>query len=219
MIEKWRSFIAITPGQDLCARVRELLRDLAGPCKEAGLSVGWVHPSKLHLTLRFLGDIPVPLGLSLHDACQPLSSRERFDIGFAGVGAFPDPSSPRVIWIGLEDPTGGLAALNNRLTTILAEKGVPPDRKPFRPHLTIGRVRSGRGDLSPVLERWAGHSLGTESVTRVIFYRSFLDPRGAVHEPKWAVNLGRERGSHQPMHREQSRSEPVQGEPEEGQPG
>jgi 2'-5' RNA ligase len=151
--------------------------------------------SKLHLTLRFLGDIQVPLAMALEDACGRLSACQRFDIAFTGIGAFPDARSPRVVWMGIEDPTGGLAAVHSKLTGILAEKGFPPEKRKFSPHLTIGRVRSGRADMEPILDRFSGQSFGTESVTRIIFYRSILDGKGAVHEPKWAVSFGRERGS------------------------
>ena len=194
MIEKWRSFIAITPGQEIHARVRELVRELRPACDEAGHSVRWVHPSKVHLTLRFLGDLPAPLALSLEDACRSLGALERFSLGYMGLGAFPDAERPRVIWMGISDPDGHVARLHGSLTRILEERGIPAEKRSFTPHVTLGRVRRpGPGTLGPVFEALAGEPLGEEVISRVIFYRSTLQPSGAVHEPRWVVDLGRER--------------------------
>ena len=194
MIEKWRSFIVITPGQEIHARVRELVRELRPACDEAGHSVRWVHPSKVHLTMRFLGDVPVPLALALEDACRPLGAFERFNLGYMGLGAFPDASRPRVIWMGVSDPDGHVARLHAALTRILEEQGIASEKRSFSPHVTLGRVRKpGPGTIAPVFEALADEPLGEEVISKIIFYRSTLHSSGAVHEPKWVVDLGRER--------------------------
>jgi len=194
VIEKWRCFIAITPGREIHARVRELVRELRPACDEAGHSVRWVHPSKVHLTLRFLGDVPAPLAMALEHACRPLGALESFNLGYMGLGAFPDAESPRVVWMGVSDPDGHVARLHGALTRILEEQGIPADKRPFAPHVTLGRIRQpGPGTLSPVFDALADELLGDEVVSRIIFYRSILHPSGAVHEPKWVVDLGRER--------------------------
>jgi len=194
MIEKWRSFIAVTPGQAIHAKAREIIRGLAPECEKAGLKVRWVHPGKIHLTLRFLGDIPAPLALSLEDALAPIGSIERFRLEYAGVGAFPDAHRPRVVWMGVRDPDGQLAIMYEKLCGALEDRGIAREKRPFSPHITIGRVRpEGRGDLAPVLEPLAGEPIGEEPVTRIILYRSTLHPSGAVHEPLFSVSLGRER--------------------------
>jgi 2'-5' RNA ligase len=194
MIERWRSFIAFTPGQALNKKVQGLVRTLGPECDEAGHKVRWVHPGKVHLTLRFLGDVPVPLALSLEDALRPLSGIERFHIEYTGLGAFPDTSRPRVIWMGVSDPDGRLHALHARLSGILEQQGIPAEKRDYTPHITIGRVkRTGQEDLAPLLESCSREGFGEEVVAGIVFYRSILDPRGAQHEPRWAVSLGRER--------------------------
>jgi 2'-5' RNA ligase len=194
VIETWRSFIAITPGQEIQSRIRELMRELGPACREAEHNVRWVHPGKVHLTLRFLGDIPVPLGLSLEDACRPLGGVERMKLEYKGLGAFPDASRPRVLWLGISDTDGRLSEMHETLTGILADRGIEPEKRSFTPHVTLGRIRKpGGGDLSPVIESLADQSIGEEVVSKVIFYKSTLDPGGAIHEAKWVVNLGRER--------------------------
>jgi 2'-5' RNA ligase len=193
MIERWRSFIAVTPGQSIHRQLQQIVRELGPACEEAGLGVGWVHPSKVHLTLRFLGDIPVPTAMALGDALRPLGSRERFTLRVVGIGAFPDASRPRVLWAGVSDPDGHFARIHEELTSILETQGIAREARPFAPHVTVGRVRRGRADLAPLLERYAQAEIGEEVVTRITFYRSILGSKGAVHEPKWVVDLGRDR--------------------------
>jgi 2'-5' RNA ligase len=193
MIEKWRCFLAVTPTSEIGRNVRELVRELDPLCKEAGQKVRWVHPSKVHLTLRFLGDLPVPLALALEDALRELDATRRFEVTFASLGAFPDPGHPRVVWMGVEDGGEELGRLHEHVSTLLEREGIPRDERPFSPHVTLGRVRRpGRADLGPVLEGYADRTFGTMQVRRVIFYRSILESSGAVHEPKWSVELGRE---------------------------
>lgn len=194
MIEKWRSFVAVTPGNDVHSRFNQLIRKLDPACAQAGQKVRWVHPSKLHLTLRFLGDVQVPLASSLKDDCQELDSVRRFSIRFAGLGAFPDPARPRVVFASVEDPDGGLPVLHDRLSSILEQRGFPREKREFHPHLTIGRVRKPSGvDLGPILQEHADEDLGSMQVDRLIFYRSTLQPSGAIHDPVWSVELARER--------------------------
>ncbi len=194
MIEKWRCFLAVTPGQDVIRRVREVVRELEPACLEAGQKVRWVHPSKVHLTLRFLGDIPSPLASSLLDAMKELDTVRRFDVSFEGLGAFPDAGRPRVVWMGVVDPEGWLAGLHSRVATMLERCGIPPESRPFAPHVTLGRVRDpSAGDLGPALAPREGEVFGSMQVSRVILYRSTLDRAGAIHEAMGSVELGRER--------------------------
>jgi len=194
MIEKWRSFLAITPGRVVHDRVRALIKDLGPALDEAGQAVRWVHPSKVHLTLRFLGEIPVPLVMSLRDACAPLARSPAFGIEYAGLGAFPRTDRPRVVWLGVRDPSGALGSLEDRLSGILEQHGFAREKRGFTPHVTLGRVRRPAGvDVGPVLESRGEGVLGEEEVVRFIMYRSILDPAGAIHEPVWTVDLATSR--------------------------
>jgi 2'-5' RNA ligase len=193
MIEKWRCFMAVTPGQELNRRFRELIRGLDGDCRQAGQQVRWVHPSKLHLTLRFLGDIPVPLVWALQDAMRDLDAISRFDLSFEGIGAFPDPAKPKVVWAGVSDPGGGLASLHEKVSSILEQQGVPRESREFSPHLTLGRIRRPEADITDVVQGHIEEQFGRMQVSEVVFYRSILDRSGAIHEPKWSARLGKER--------------------------
>lgn len=189
-----RLFIAVDPPADTrrhAAGIIERLRRCAAP-------VTWVDPERLHLTLHFLGDA-VPRE-ALPDLCAALDAAAAecppIDVAFAGVGVFPDAARPRVIWLDVCRGAAPLARLHAALAGRLEGLGHMVDERPFRPHLTLGRLR-------PPRPRWRGpHRGGPQATDRlagaiaafdlvpagagriatVALHASRLDPGGAVHE-------------------------------------
>lgn len=191
-----RVFVAVDPSSELRARLVELKRDLAA----AGADVRWARDEGLHCTLKFLGEVEAPrletLAAALERLLAPLPA---FAVRAGGVGGFPTARAPRVVWVGLADevPAGaaaasGMAALAAAVEAALAPLGFPPEARPFRPHITLGRVR-GRGGLRPLVERMAAHArsdLGTAWVREVVLYQSRLGAGGSRYAPLRTIALG-----------------------------
>lgn len=157
-------------------RVQSLLRP-------AGADVRWVDPETAHVTVKFLGEVDADEIVPLDRAVAPAvaaASRARVKLG--GLGAFPPPGDrpPRVLWVGLDGETERLVDLNTRLETALAEEGFPPEERPYRPHVTIGRVRGRRGTrrLRRSLEEHHDVELGEMVAAEVVLLESELKSDG-----------------------------------------
>jgi len=147
----------------------------------------------MHLTLKFLGEIQ-PRDLSDIDevlrkiaaSASPTRARLR------GMGSFPHLQRPRVIWIGIEPDDDHLAALHSSLDEALQQIGFPCERRGFRPHLTLGRVRSsrGRGSLVEAIGSNAGVDLGHLQIDELTLFESDLRPQGAIYTALGRYRLG-----------------------------
>lgn len=120
-----------------------------------------------------------------------LKSVEQFTIKVGGLGAFPNRSKPRVVWLGLEPHDGPLSALREAVETAVEEAGWPRENRKFSAHLTLGRVKSlsGTGKLRRVLERDTSLPVGTMPVERVDLIKSTLTPKGPVYETLATTSL------------------------------
>jgi RNA 2',3'-cyclic 3'-phosphodiesterase len=180
MADAIRAFVAIRLSsqiEDAIAGFQNKLRHLDG-------EISWTRPAAFHLTLRFLGNgVPPEViekmrhGLrSIADATAPFIVRAH------GAGAFPSLNRPRVIWIGLID--GQLGPLAAEVETLSVNCGFEPERRPFTPHLTIGRVRNPKRDprMREALEQAANLDFGSCSIELMTLYRSHLSPHGATYE-------------------------------------
>ena len=184
--ERWRCFVAVELPDPARAAVIRYLREL----RPTVSGVAWTRPESLHLTLAFLGDVPVPVIPDLRlRLATALARSERFAARVVGVGAFPSLVRPQVLWVGVEAPAvGGLAAAV-RGACIAA--GLPHDDRRFRPHVTIGRVRTRRvGSDLALLARDGERDFGTAEIERVVLYRSQLGAGGARHSPLATFPLG-----------------------------
>jgi len=181
-----RTFLAIPVTDELRRGMTRLQRDLNASLP----GIRWVNPATIHLTLRFFGDIPEE---SLEKIGEVMLSVGRLSAPFqaeaAGVGAFPSPARPRVIWLGVRDGPS-LAALHAAMDEGLRQIGFPGEDRPFSPHLTLGRCRQRIAAAQTVLERFHDFTCGPLPVDRVTLYESRLEPAGAVHLPLKTVYLG-----------------------------
>jgi len=179
--DKLRAFVAL----DIDAETRDRIAALVADLKPELHNMRLVPIEQLHLTLRFLGDIqrdavaPFSRALQLAAAACPPA-----DVALEGVGTFPERGHPRVLWLGLALPEP-IFALQAACEAAAQQVGLPPEPRPFRPHLTLGRWRSPapRPALPPV-------TLGTTRLSRVILYESRLGPGGATHTPLGSFALG-----------------------------
>lgn len=192
MAETIRTFIAIelppTVQQGL-ARVQERL-------KRDRLAVRWVAPEKIHLTLKFLGEIPAAQAAAVGETCaQVAAAAQPFELEAVGLGAFPNPRRPRNVWVGLTGDMEPLRRLHAELEGALAGLGFPPEGRPFHPHLTLGRTQNrARPDeirsLGQAVSSSDIASLGRWQVKQIVVMRSDLRPQGPLYTPQRIVSLG-----------------------------
>ena len=158
------------------------LRGVAG-------DVAWVAEANLHVTLKFLGQIDDARVEPIAEAIRAVAARTPpFDLEVRGLGAFPTPGRPRVVWVGLE-PAAPLAALAAEVDRMLGALGVARETRPFAAHVTLGRVRENRRNpaLAGALARSA--DCGRLPVARLSLMRSQLHPRGARYTELTSVLL------------------------------
>jgi 2'-5' RNA ligase len=182
-----RAFISL----EIPAELKEAIGALQRNLMAAAGDVGWVKGAALHLTLRFLGPVPVEKISPLSEALGRMAAgRKRLMLTVGGVGAFPDLRRPRVIWVGLRD-CDPLLRFQKEVEDSVGRLGFEAERRPFVPHLTIGRVRSPRnGDaLARAMEANADWSAGSFVLSDFCLMKSDLHPGGAVHTRLWSITL------------------------------
>jgi 2'-5' RNA ligase len=177
-----RLFVAIDPPP----RVRE---ELGKICR--GLdNARWTRPEQMHVTLRFLGSLPISLAGTIAAALASVASPP-FRVAAASFGVFPSFRSPRVLWAGL-DPPEPLRDLARAIEQELARTGaVEPDEKPFSPHLTLARLNGTRAaTVRSWMESRDGFAVEPWEVSEFFLYASRLTPGGAVHTrvDAWALD-------------------------------
>jgi 2'-5' RNA ligase len=179
-----RAFIAV----EIPPEIHKAIESKTAPLRAALDSslVRWVTTSNIHLTLKFLGDVsPANVEMLSQMLSVEVSQHTTFALKFGGLGAFPNPRRPRVIWIGIQAPVG-LEALQHGIEAATATLGYPSEERPFSPHLTIGRVKQNTGgaDIQKIraaLEETQVGSLGTAQVSAVHLFKSDLKPTGAIY--------------------------------------
>jgi RNA 2',3'-cyclic 3'-phosphodiesterase len=194
--ERVRAFIALrldAAVEDAIAGLIERLRAPQGDIndiREDGIR--WVRRANFHLTLFFLGPaVPRERLAPIADALGAIAEATApFEIVAHGVGVFPNPARPRVIWVGLDGD--GLAALAARVAQAAARCGFAPERRAYSPHLTIGRVRSlnSPGRLRRALSETADSSFGVSRIEGVKLYRSELGSQSSIYHELAAFPLG-----------------------------
>jgi RNA 2',3'-cyclic 3'-phosphodiesterase len=184
-----RAFWAI----DLPESYRVGLAAIQDYLRKSGADVRWTSVAGIHLTLKFLGDIEENQVEALAAAASGVAgATPGFTLDVKGVGTFPGPKNPRVIWLGLSGQTDILARLVRNLEQAFAPLGFPPEKRTFTPHLTLGRVRSsqGREALNRSLETVPLPVFSEFSVKELVLYRSTLRPQGALYTPLRRIALG-----------------------------
>lgn len=184
-MENIRIFVAIPLPEPLMMHLERLQRKLE--LKVPPRSVRWVRPESIHLTLKFLGDTSVDKVPDIEAALAAVARNvPACAFTAAALGCYPNPNRPRVIWVGVEEPHGILVALQQAIEEVVTPFGFPPEKRGFRPHLTIGRVRRrvSRQDIARigelVVETRVG-VLGEVQVEHFELIRSILKPTGAEY--------------------------------------
>ena len=184
-----RSFLAIELPKSILKKIEEVQGDL----RSTHADVRWGNPEKIHLTLKFFGNIEEsridPIFKSIEEVMQ---NTLPFSLKVRGVGAFPQLKNPRVIWMGLVDGREILTSFRKQIESQLGKIGFQPEDRPFHPHLTLGRMKSSRGkeELVGRMERHKEEEFGDLQVERVVLFKSDLRPSGPIYTPLKEMKLG-----------------------------
>jgi 2'-5' RNA ligase len=162
--------------------LQEILKQACGSCPAR-----WVAVENIHLTLNFLGDVPLSRLDAIKSAVtQACSGFDTFELALAGLGAFPSLSSPRIVWAGLNGNVEELSKIQKRLEQLLAGLGFVPENRPFSPHLTLARVRD---EASAADKKRLGQAIGSTTcgsdcgihVGSISLIKSQLTPSGPIY--------------------------------------
>jgi len=180
MREKIRAFIAIS----LSESVRQAIVNAQETLKRSDLKIRWVRKEGIHLTMKFLGDIDRDNVERIHGAMERVTKAcSPFLLQGEGVGVFPDLKRPRVVWVGISGDVAVLRGLQRDLDFQLSGLGFPQEKRAFKGHLTLGRIK-GRIDgikLGEALRALGDFRTASFTVQSVIFYQSDLRPDGPVY--------------------------------------
>ena len=173
-----RLFVAL----EVPAAVRENLTSFLKPLQELSSQPRWVRLENLHVTLRFIGEVtPDKLG-AIRVALAAVHSDRKVTIDFHGLGFFPDKKYPRIFWAGM-DASPNLETLASDISQATERLGLPPEQRPFAPHLTLARFRPpGLPEkLRATVQENAAREFGSLATSEFHLIESKLKPAGAEY--------------------------------------
>jgi len=178
-----RLFIAVELGksvQDVAASLIDVLRHRAA--REAPHSkVTWVEPGRMHLTLRFIGEVDAARAERILNVLREPIALAPFSVRWQGLGAFPKKGPPRVLWVGVVAGAEALTDLEAAVSARLVTLEIPREERPYSPHLTLGRVRDARGLRTAALFQDLAPHLGETRVEAITLFESRLSPKGPTY--------------------------------------
>lgn len=178
--ETLRTFIAV----DLPNDIHNALQELQNNLKDSMPDVRWTKYGNIHLTLKFLGDVELSRIEKISKSIQYIADGySQFNIGLAKVGAFPSSRKPSIIWVGIEEGSEKVAEIAGRIESSMEKLGFPMEKRPFKPHLTIGRVRelNHPAIMAKSLENNEIGKIGEFRVEKISLIKSQLDPSGSIY--------------------------------------
>jgi len=194
-METIRTFIAIPLPDALLKRLSALQERLETEVPHR--SMRWVKPTGIHLTLKFLGDISTERLPEIKQALTAVAQNApacQFTVG--ELGCFPNPSRPRVLWVGVQEPSGRLNALQDAIEEALDTLGYAREKRGFTPHLTLGRVQrkvshNAATRIGDVVQATPVEQLAHITAEHFALIRSDLKPTGAAYTTLATFDLKR----------------------------
>ena len=170
-----RTFLAV----EIPRRIKEGISDFIEEERKKDLPIKWVEFRNLHITLKFLGEISEDKKKVITPVIKEVTENfQRFQINLEGIGCFPAPKNPRVLWIGVKKGSDRLNDIANGLEEKLAQLGIKKEKR-FHAHLTIGRIKKFC-QIDEILVK----DIKTELfvVNMISFFKSTLTPKGQIYE-------------------------------------
>ncbi len=180
MSQTIRTFIALPLSDNLISQIFEIQRQL----KSYDFPVRWVKPENIHLTLKFLGDIPLESVENIATAMEiTIRGRSPMTLFAKGLGVFPGIKKPRVIWVGISGDIQALSEMQAALESNLEKIGFPKENRPFKSHLTLGRIKKSVSsrNLFDALQSFSDFTTQPFEARELILYKSELNPSGALY--------------------------------------
>ncbi|RLF22002.1 MAG: RNA 2',3'-cyclic phosphodiesterase [Thermoprotei archaeon] len=182
-LERIRSFISIdVEDPELIERIVDVQRRIAA----TGAGLKLVRPENIHLTIRFLGEIPRKTIDMVIEIMKGVKFRP-FKMRICNLGTFPERRRPRVIWLGVGEGAREVTEIYESLEKELRRIGLPSDKEAFVPHITIARVKWSSPSLMGVINELRGVDIGEMMVDRIRLKKSTLTPRGPIYETLFEV--------------------------------
>ena len=177
--EAWRVFCAVELPDDVRARLQEHIARLRKEFPDAAAS--WSRVENIHLTLKFFGNVELDRIAKISAAATRTTGQfSKFQIDVGNTGVFPRPSRAQVLWIGVNDPSGKVSALQQQFEEACAAEGFPKEDRPFRPHLTIARLRKPERRVADAHLQMKFEPLSVP-VNEMIVFRSELSNKGSKY--------------------------------------
>ncbi len=148
----------------------------------SGADVKVVEEENIHITLKFLGEISEERTSRVAELVKKIAFKP-FTLDFNGVGVFPSPNRPSVVWAGVSGEASEMLAVFTELERGLTALGFEPERRSFQPHVTLCRVRSGRNraELAEVVKRMENEEFGIQRVEHIRLKKSVLTRSGPIY--------------------------------------
>jgi 2'-5' RNA ligase len=188
MTDHIRTFVACELPREIRSEIGSIQENL----KHRRLRLKWVRWKNLHITLKFLGDVPVerigPIADAIGEAARNFAP---MSLSAKGIGVFPGIRRPRVLWIGIGGELSQLVRFQGAVAGGLAEVGFPADKRPYKGHLTIGRIKAAvdSRQLAEALTEFSDFETAPFRVDEVVVVRSRLKPDGPVYTRLRTVTL------------------------------
>lgn len=183
-----RIFLALNFSVAVTRKIAEEVERKKAALADAGFRVAWVPAANLHLTLRFLGSIGEELVEGVTGACKRVAARHApVEARAVGLGAFPSLHKPSVLWVGVEAPPA-LSALQRDVEAAMVELGFDREERAYHPHVTVGRVKEGRGSAAEIFT--GSVDCGSCPLAEIVVYESRTRSAGAEYVARARVPLG-----------------------------
>jgi 2'-5' RNA ligase len=176
-----RSFLAF----ELPPYIKKNVAQVSGEIQKSGLNVRWIKVDNIHLTVVFMGNMDSEVLKAIGDDMMKVCARYgAFHISLNGMGFFPNRRRPRVIWLGLDGDLERMSHFRDDLQKQVIPFGVKEEKRPFKPHLTLGRFRKSRQteiQLDEFLMKYGDLKSPVCPLDELILFKSDLKPGGALY--------------------------------------
>ena len=174
-----RTFIAIKIPDDIKGRIAQFQKRAAAEER----SIRWVNVNNIHITLKFIGEIPESLVKKIViNIFEKPSLTNALEIGLKGTGVFPDVRRPRIVWVGITSGSEQLTKLVFELESKLLDLNIPKDSRKFKPHVTIGRLKQNQKLKDPeIFDDSGAFDAGQFMAKNIVLMKSDLKPSGAEY--------------------------------------
>ena len=179
-----RTFIAIDFSPEIIRKITEIINYFRSQTPDKAIK--WVAPENLHLTVKFLGEVPDNKIEDIKEFIKKsLADKHTFQIEVKGLGMYPNATKPRVIWLGIKG-SEPIVEIYKILDSELQKANVQPDKRGFSPHLTIARIRRNTDskvvqEIGKTLSKFKVDSLGSCIIDHIVLYKSVLTPKGPIY--------------------------------------